>query len=54
MTGRFAPLIATSLLAQTGSSWSVALYVVFAALVMLASTLVLSRYKTHRDYADHV
>lgn len=52
--GGFAPLIATSLLAQTGSSWSVALYVVFAALVMLASTLVLSRYKTHRDYADHV
>ncbi len=50
--GGFAPLIATSLLAQTGTSWSVAIYVVVAALIMLVSTLLLSRFRTHRDYAD--
>ncbi|HRO30713.1 MFS transporter [Citricoccus sp.] len=50
--GGFAPLIATTLLARTGTSWSVAGYVVVACLVMLACTLALTRYRTHRDYAD--
>jgi MFS family permease len=50
--GGFAPLIATTLLAQTGTSWSVAGYVVVACLIMLASTMLLTRYRTHRDYAD--
>lgn len=51
--GGFAPLIATSLLAQTGTSWSVAVYVVIACLVMMVCTVTLTRFQTHRDYAEH-
>lgn len=50
--GGFAPLIATTLLASTGGSMSVALYVAGASLIMLCCVLALTRFRSHRDTAS--
>jgi MFS family permease len=44
--GGIAPLIATSLLASTGSTTPVAIYIVIASIVMAICTLVWGRFKT--------
>jgi len=49
--GGFAPLIATSLLAATGTPISVAVYVAVASAVMLVCALLLARTRTHQDTA---
>ncbi|MGO1770513.1 MAG: MFS transporter [Microbacterium sp.] len=49
--GGFAPLIATTLLASTGWSMSVAIYVGGASIVMLGCVLALARFRVHQDTA---
>ena len=49
--GGFAPLIATSLLAATGTPISVAVYVAIASAVMLVCALLLARTRIHHDTA---
>jgi MFS family permease len=47
--GGLAPLIATSIIANTGQPIFVAVYVSVAALVMIASALLLTKFKVHQD-----
>ena len=46
-----APLIATALLAATGSGYVIALYILFCAVVSLASTIFLPD-RTNRDISE--
>jgi MFS family permease len=47
--GGLAPLIATSLIANTGKPVSVAVYVSIAAVIMAAAALLLTKFRVHQD-----
>jgi hypothetical protein len=51
LRGGPAPLIATALLAWTGSGYSIALYVLVSAAISIAATLSLPDY-TNRDISE--
>jgi hypothetical protein len=51
IAGGPAPLIATALLAWTGSGYSIALYILVSAVISIAATVPLPDY-TNRDFSE--
>jgi general stress protein CsbA len=51
IAGGPAPLIATALLAATGSGYTIALYILFCAVVSIGATLMMPDY-TNKDISE--